>query len=109
MNGMENDAKRLAAAEASMAAMLKKVNAETAQVNKAVEDLKAAQTEDGSNFLLSLKEGGILKQGALVGSLLFSLRAVGDALASMTDPTHLTAALIQAGIAIVCAAVLLIL
>ena len=92
-----------------MKKMLEKVSAETKNVEKAIEDLKAAQKEmDGGvdSQLLDLKKGGIVKQATLVGTLLFSLRAVTDGIAFIAgDSSHLMPALIQAGIALVCFAI----
>ena len=100
---MEEDAKRLAQAEASMEAMLSRVNKETAEVEKAVEDLKQAQAQVENNFAAQLRQGGLLKQGSLVGLLLFSVRSIVDSVASLSDESHLAAALIQGAIAVVCA------
>lgn len=104
VDNLEADAKRLSQAEKSMEAMLDRVNKETSEVAKAVEDLKAAQAEVDADFLVKLKSGGIVKQSAFVGLVLFSLRSIFDTVASMGDPSHMTPALIQGGIALACAA-----
>ena len=101
---MEDDARRLAVAEKSMEAMLNKVNKETAEVEQAVEDLKKAQSEMEKDPLFKLRSGGIVKQGALAGFLLFSIRSIIDSVASISDESHLTAALLQGVIAMACAA-----
>ena len=101
-------AARLAAAEASMTQMLKKVNQETAEVEKAMQDLKRAQLEDNQggtgDFLLQLRQGGIPKQAALVGTVLFGVRALTDAVTG-----NLVAAGIQIVLALACAAALFLL
>ena len=84
--------------------MLKRVNAETAEVAAAVEDLKRAQTDLDKDFLFRLKNGGIVKQSALVGLVLFSVRSIVDSVASFGDESHLVPALAQGAIAILCAA-----
>jgi len=101
---MEDDAKRLAVAEKSMEAMLGKVNRETVEVERAVEDLKTAQAEMEKDPLFKLRSGGIVKQGALVGFLLFSVRSIIDSVAAISDESHLPAALLQGAIAMACAA-----
>ena len=101
----ENE-KRMQVAQESMENMLKKVNQETLEVEKAVRDLKAAQEELGQDPLYKLKSGGIVKQASLVGTALFSVRAVTE-LAAMAGPNgeaHTLPALIQGVIALVCAA-----
>ena len=86
--------------------MLQKVNEETLQVEKAVLELKAAQDQLAADPLVKLKAGGIVKQGALVGAALFSVRAIGEVLAMLgpNGELHTIPALIQGAIAIVCAA-----
>jgi hypothetical protein len=101
----ENE-KRMQVAQESMENMLKKVNEETLEVEKAVRDLKAAHEELGQDPLYKLKSGGIVKQASLVGTALFSVRAVTE-LAAMAGPNgeaHTLPALIQGVIAFVCAA-----
>jgi hypothetical protein len=100
------NADRLEAAQGSMEKMLEKVNAETLEVEQAVRDLRAAQEEMSADPLYRLKSGGIVKQGALVGTVLFTGRAISEVLA-MTGPNgeiHALPALIQGAIALVCAA-----
>ena len=89
-----------------MEKMLKRVNEETLEVEKAVRDLEAAQEEMSADPLYRLKNGGIVKQGALVGTVLFFGRAISEVIA-MTGPNgevHTLPALIQGAIALVCAA-----
>ena len=106
---IREDEERLAAAESNMKKMLEKVNAETKNVEAAIADLKAAQQEiDGGmdSQLIDLKKGGLMKQATLVGTLLFSLRAVTDGIAfAAGDSSHLFPALVQSGIALICLAI----
>jgi hypothetical protein len=104
VDDMQGDAARLAQAEGAIKTMLNRVKKETGEVEKAVEDLKKAEAEVDKDFMLKLKRGGVPKQAALVGLLLFSFRSIADTVVSFNDETHLTAALIQGGIALVCAA-----
>jgi len=105
VDSMEEDSRRLAQAEASMEGMLSRVDKERADVERAVRDLKAVQAEVDKDFLVKLKSGGVVKQGALVGFVLFSVRSIVDTVSSVMggDPSLLTAALIQGGIAVACA------
>ena len=108
---MNDEAQRLAAAEASMAKQLERVNKETKEVERAVEDLKRTQAEMDADPLLRLTSGkNPLKPAALAGTLLFSVRSVLDliAMGGADSEAHLTAALIQGGIALVCAIYLLV-
>ena len=97
------DAKRLAVAENAMQDKLELVNKEAQEVAKAVADLEEAKKGLDDNMLLKLREGGIPKQLSLVGLLLFSVRSILDTVASFSDETHFSAALIQGGLAVVCA------
>lgn len=107
MDVLEAEARRLEQAEASMQAVLDRVNKETLAVSRAVQDLKDAQSIMDQDLLVKLKTGGMLKQGSFIGLVLFAIRAAADATAAIgnNDPTHWMAALIQAGIAVVCAAI----
>lgn len=100
---MKGDQQRLAVAEQSMEKSLKKVNQEVSSVEKAILDLKQAQEEMNKDPIMKLKTGGIVKQGAFVGFLLFTVRSLGDSFASLGDETYLAGALIQGAIAMVCA------
>ena len=107
VDNLQGDAVRLENAERSMAAMLKRVASETAVVERAVTDLEAANAELDKDFVLKLKRGGLPKQGALAGFILFAVRSILDSVAAVSgsDESHLTAALVQGAIAIVCAAI----
>lgn len=103
---IEVEQERLAAAEANMRKLLDKVNQETRNVETAIEDLRKAQTDTEGGVddqLMSLKNGGIVKQATLVGTLLFSLRSVAEGVAYVGgDTAHLMPAVVQGAIAIVC-------
>ena len=103
---LEEDEQRLAIAEGNMRKMLAKVNEETRNVELAMEELKKAQEGmDGGveGQLSGLKSGGIVKQATLVGTVLFSFRALVDGIAVVGgDATHLLPAVVQAAIAITC-------
>lgn len=112
-NAAKNDddtAERLAQAEASMERQLSRVDKERAEVEKAVADLKRVQEEMDADPLMKLSSS-IFKPAALAGVLLFSVRSVLEFLAmsggGIDSEAHLTAALIQGGIALVCAAYLI--
>jgi ribosomal protein S20 len=104
VDNIQGEALRLEQAERSIKTMLKRVREETGEVEKAVEDLRKAEAEIDEDIILKLKRGGLPKQAALVGFLLFSVRSIIDTVISFSDESHLTVALIQGGIALVCAA-----
>jgi hypothetical protein len=83
---------------------LERLNTNTAEVVAAVEDLKRVEAELDRDFLYRLKNGGVAKQSALVGLVLFSVRSIVDSFAYFGDETHLVPALVQGAIAILCAA-----
>ena len=89
-----------------MKKMLTRVNAETKNVEVAIEDLKRAQedTEGGIDTqLVDLKSGGLVKQAALAGALLFTFRGGAEAIGFIGgDPSHALPALIQGALAILC-------
>ena len=87
---------------------------ETSAVEQAVSDLKAANSELEQDFLWRLKRGGLPKQAALIGFLLLSVRSILESLQAVTSSLgdsegHLSAALIQGVIALVCAAIFFLL
>jgi hypothetical protein len=103
---IEEDEQRLAMAETNMKKMLARVNQETRNVEEAIEDLRRAQEESEGGLdgkLSSLKSGGVVKQAALAGALLFTLRAGVDTIGFLGgDPSHAFPALLQGALAIVC-------
>jgi hypothetical protein len=103
---LDEDKIRLANAEGTMRKMLSKVNAETKNVEGAIEDMKRVQEEMGTGVegqLSGLKSGGIVKQATLVGTVLFSLRSLVEGSAVLGgDATHLLPAVVQAAIAVTC-------
>jgi hypothetical protein len=106
----EEDRRRLEKAESAMEQVLRRVTAETEQVEKAVQDLQAAQKslETGTDLASKLRSGGLPKQAALSGFLLFSLRSILDTVAALgngADAQALTtSALLQSAVAFACAA-----
>ena len=104
-NTLQGEAERLQKAEQSMQVQLDKVELERSQVEKAVADLEQTNTELDRDFMLKLKRGGLPKQASLVGFVLFSVRSILDSVVAVTsnDPSHLSSALIQGGVAIICA------
>jgi hypothetical protein len=87
-----------------MRVMIDKVNRESGEVAKAVQELQAVQSQLDSDFLYKLKSGGLVKQLSFVGFVLFSLRSIADTVATLSSPgADLTVALVQGGIALVCA------
>ena len=102
----------MAAAEQAVQTWLTRVRNEQAAVQQAVDDLAAAQKEmdrGGGDIVTKLRQGGIPKQMALVGVVLFSIRSIVDTVGALTDPSLFTTALIQGGIALACAVYLFLL
>jgi hypothetical protein len=104
---------RLQNAEQSMTKMLQNVNRETENVEAAMAALKDAnQSIENDPFYRLKQRGGIPKQLALVGFVLFSFRSITDTIAAVStiattipdDGNPMTLALVQGGIAIACAA-----
>lgn len=97
-----------------MSRLLNKVKDETDEVEKAMRDLQKAQQELLNDPLMKaadMRSGGIVKQGALAGALLFTFRSLGELLL-MTGPNgadHGVAAAIQGAIAVLCVVLLLFL
>lgn len=112
-NAAESDGEtkqRLASAEKSMEKQLSRVDKERAEVEKAVADLKKVQQDLEADPLMKMTSS-VLKPAALAGVLLFSVRSVLDFVAmtggGIDSEAHMTAALIQAGVALVCGIFLL--
>jgi len=108
VSGLQAEARRLSQAEASMQTMLDRVGKESQQVELAAQDLRAAQAQLDGDFLYQVKTGGIVKQLSLVGMVLFSFRSIADTVSTLTDPASsggLDSALLQGGIALLCALV----
>ena len=95
------------AARNSVSRIMDRVKNEEEQVQLALTELQKAQAEMNQDPLMKfsdLKAGGTVKQGALVGALLFGLRAVTESLAMMDGESHAAAALVQGALAVACAA-----
>jgi len=108
---LESERQRISEAEASVSRLIQKVAKETDEVQKAMDDLELAKNEasDGSieDTALDLKQGGIIKQASLVGMLLLGSRAVTETILVVSSPygdQHLVPAILQATIALACAA-----
>ena len=102
---MRSDQTRMNQAEDSMVKMIGKVNRETAEVERAVEDLRKAQYTMESDPIMQMLTGGLVKQSALAGTILFTLRSGADAISMFGgDFTHIAPALIQGALALACAA-----
>mmetsp|Transcript_5229 Transcript_5229/g.15213 ORF Transcript_5229/g.15213 Transcript_5229/m.15213 type:complete len:373 (-) Transcript_5229:348-1466(-) len=98
--------KRMEIAQGNMKKMLERVNQESKNVEEAIEDLKRAQAESEGGIdsqLVDLKSGGLVKQAALTGALLFTFRSGVETIAFVAgDPSHALPALIQGAIALAC-------
>ena len=104
-----DEEQRLAEAERSVSRLVDTVKKETLEVERALADLKEVQGELEDDPLMKaadLKAAGLVKQGALVGTVLFTARALGDliAIGGVDGSAHATAAAIQGIIALFCAA-----
>lgn len=104
-DSLKDEEQRLAEAEGSVTLLLDKVKDETLEVEKAMAELEAAQgklLDDPLMKAVDVKSGGIVKTGALAGTLLFSLRTMGELflLSGPNGPEHGTAAVIQGVIAV---------
>mmetsp|Transcript_20772 Transcript_20772/g.42674 ORF Transcript_20772/g.42674 Transcript_20772/m.42674 type:complete len:456 (+) Transcript_20772:87-1454(+) len=110
---LESEKKRLAEAEESVSRLIQKVAKETDEVQKAMAELERVKNEAGTgnggleDTALDLKKGGIVKQAALVGGLLFGSRAFTETILVLGSPNgeeHVVGAIGQALFALVCAA-----
>ena len=109
---LELEKQRLSEAEESVTRLIQKVARETDEVQKAMEELDRAKNEasGGGSFedtAIDLKKGGIVKQAALVGGLLFGSRAFTETILVLGSPygdEHFVPAIVQAVIALACAA-----
>jgi len=103
---IEETEQRMEIAQGNVKKMLVKVNAETKAVEDAIDELRDAQAaSDGGidSQLSGLKNGGLVKQAALAGGLLFTFRGGTEAIAFLAgDPSHAIPALIQGALAIAC-------
>ena len=110
-----DNVKRLQNAEKSIQTILKRVDVETSNLEKAVDDLNAANSQIENDFIWKLKRGGLPKQAALAGLLLLSVRSILESITAVSSVTaidseaHLYAALIQGVIAMVCAVIFFLL
>ena len=80
---------------------------EATQVQNAIAELEVVRSRASKDPLLQIanfRNLNIAKQSALVGSLLFLIRAVSELPPSLKDGSHALAAAVQFGIAVVFAA-----
>mgnify|MGYP003337499042 CR=1 FL=1 len=103
---IKEDEQRMEVAQGNMRKMIIKVNEETRNVEKAMEELKRAQEESEGGIdgqLFNLKNGGLIKQATLAGGILFTFRSGAETIAFLAgDPSHALPALIQGALAIFC-------
>jgi len=93
---------RLEGAEKSMVKVMSIVEKEKAEVEKAFLELEEAQQNESQDLLRSVVSGGIVKQGALAGTILFTFRSITDLVLTFGgDSSHAMPALIQAALAII--------
>lgn len=113
LESSKDDGIRLAAAQGSISRLLDKVDQETAGVQAAVQELESAKEELDANPLVkvsNLRSAGVVKQSSFVLGLLFAIRSSTDLVLIIGDgvgnaQSHVVAAVVQAGIALACAAV----
>jgi hypothetical protein len=105
---MAVDQARMEAARISMSRIIGNVKNEEIEVQQAVAELQKAQSELNNDPLMKLfnmKQGGVVKQGAFVGAMLFGFRSAIETVAmlGLDGESHTTAALIQGALALSCA------
>lgn len=101
----KSDQARMDQAEDAMVQMIRKVNRETAEVEQAVEQLRQAQNSMDSDPIMKVLGGGVVKQAALAGAILFTLRSGTDTISMLGgDSVHAAPALVQGMLALACAA-----
>jgi len=105
---MAVDQDRMEAARISMSRIIGNVKNEEIEVQQAVAELQKAQSELNNDPLMKLfnmKQGGVVKQGAFVGAMLFGFRSAIETVAmlGLDGESHTTAALIQGALALSCA------
>ena len=107
---LESEKQRISEAEESVSRLIQTVASRTDEVQKAMEEVEEARNEaKGDTAVDSLKRGGIVKQAALVGGLLFGSRAFTETILVFNSPygnEHFVPAIVQAAITLVCVAYL---
>ena len=107
---LESEKQRISEAEESVSRLIQAVASRTDEVQKAMEEVEEARNEaKGDTAVDSLKRGGIVKQAALVGGLLFGSRAFTETILVFNSPygnEHFVPAIVQAAITLVCVAYL---
>ena len=98
---------KLEKAEENVSRLVNQFRDESKEVERAMALLKeVGLNEEPMSKLVDLKKAGLVKQGAVVGTLLFTLRSFGEfaLFFSMDDSSRLLPAEIQGFIALACAA-----
>lgn len=107
---LESEKQRISEAEESVSRLIQAVASRTDEVQKAMEEVEEARNEaKGDTAVDNLKRGGIVKQAALVGGLLFGSRAFTETILVFNSPygnEHFVPAIVQAAITLVCVAYL---
>lgn len=109
---LESERQRISEAEESVTRLIQKVARETDEVQRAMEELDHAKNQVSGqggieDTALDLKKGGLIKQASLVGTLLFGSRAITELILVLGSPygdEHFIPAVVQAIIALACAA-----
>lgn len=103
---------RLKEAAQSVTSLIVNVKKEATQVQNAIADLDKARSrasKDPLSQISNFRDLNIVKQSAFTGSLLFFIRAISEVPAALNGGSHGTAAIVQLGIAIVCAVLFVLL
>lgn len=105
---IKDDQVRLDRAEGALTKIMGTVENERAEVEKALLELEEAQRNDSKDLLTTVASGGIIKQGALAGTILFTLRSITDLVLifGANGSSHVMPALIQGALALAFAAYL---
>ncbi len=74
-----------------------------------LEDIRSRASKDPLLQISNFRELNIVKKSAFAGSLLFFIRAILELPAAINDSSHGLAAVIQFGIALLCAVLFLML
>lgn len=100
----KEDVQRLQMAESNLRRLLSTVDRERKNVEDAKRDMERVNAQLENDLLYKLKTGGIVKQSAFVGLLLFSVRSILDSISALQgDESALGTALVQGAIALACA------
>jgi len=104
---VKDEQERLKEAEESVTSLIANMKNEATQVQNAIAEFEVVRSRASKDPLLQIanfRNLNIAKQSAFVGSLLFLIRAVSELPPSLKDGSHVLAAAVQFGIAVVFAA-----